>query len=110
MKIFSDRRDGTLTLDDLAKKTAAKYGVTITEAYKYARMFRDTMIECLLDGLSVKIREFGTFTIHSRHARDTECHLNGRVRKIHIPEKFRVVFVPSNDFTRKVDFAQKLRQ
>lgn len=110
MKLFSERRESTITLEDLARKCAMKYGVSIESCEKYARMLKRTAIECLVDGLSIKVSGLGTFVVHKKDSKYAHCNFGAEKKIVHIPEKHIVKFIPSDGLNERIDYNQKIRQ
>lgn len=66
---FDENRERTLTQDQFVRRLAGSMGESNEVTLKWVQGIRRELISCLLDGLSVKLVELGTFEPRRRVAR-----------------------------------------
>lgn len=66
---FTKNRDRILTQAEFVRRLSGSIGCTNIEAEKWLKAIKKELTSCLLDGLSVKLVEFGTFEPRRRVAR-----------------------------------------
>lgn len=93
-----------MTKKDIAIRTAQKTGVTQSLVRKVADGVFNEMMEALVRGEGIELRNFGVFTIKSRKARIGRNPRTGE--KVSIPPKKKVYFKMGKILKKRMKEAQ----
>jgi len=85
-----------MTKQEIVSKIAAATGLTKVDAEAAVDQFTETVIGAMKTGLSIELREFGTFKLKERSARTARNPRTGE--KVQVPAKH----VPVFKFSRSV--------
>jgi len=89
-----------VTKKEIVKTISEEIGLTQLKTKEIVQKTFDAIVEALVDGQRVELRNFGVFEVKKRAARKARNPRTGA--KVNVPEKFVVTFKPGKEMEEKV--------
>lgn len=89
-----------MTKKEIVKTISDEIGLTQLKTKEIVQKTFDAIVEALVDGQRVELRNFGVFEVKKRAARKARNPRTGA--KVNVPEKFVVTFKPGKEMEEKV--------
>lgn len=86
---------------DIAREMANEMDVSVADARKYMDAFLKSVVRACADNESVRLADFGTFTIRVMVERKGRNPQTGEI--MNLPSRRAVRFIPASDFRQKIE-------